>query len=1209
MTLVRRDMNKERDRIGFIIPTIYSTGWARKALPLFIRTARHNNKNFFIFPGGRLNSSVEILRNPIYSLVNNDNLDGLISWSSTIKYEKDDETFERFHADFDPLPYVTLEYKIPGHININFDSYTGMKQLVAHCIKEHGAKKIAFIRGQDLPTHNARLRAYEDALEEAGLPFDRNGPLVTKSFIDEDGDLAAAQLFEDRKLIPGKDFDTLIGSNDHLIFKAINYFKKKGYYVLRDYRAAGFDDALESNLIDCSLSTVRAPYLEVSVEAFRILDKIISMKRNGTVDADLSQNNIVDNVILPVEPLFRESCGCRDDSRYLSAKLLFYETIQKKPDESIPSQDKIEYLTKMISGFLKLGNSETKSLLAPLIRSWFRIQDKNESRVLLQLALDDFFSCLKKNLILFFKAYMDTEIIFRLLKEILNSGFISRDLFERLEPAISRTIIMLRERFVAQAQYKMENLNTILNSFKCELLGIKDRNTLVECLAGYLPKIGINAAGLALYVDNSTSLWVGSFSMSGVSPIKEQVFPSRLLFPETQKHIFSQGIFMVQRLFFEDISLGYFIHTVSINDGAVYEDIRNTVSYALKNIFHFEELLKAQQKVLESMERSRELTIQKEKIQAASEAKSDFLAIMSHEIRTPLNAILGIAEIQLQNNSMPLAIREAIVRIYGSGDLLLSIINDILDLSKIESGRFELSESRYDVASLIHDTIKLNVTRYENKPIEFTLNVAENIPAVLTGDELRVKQILNNLLSNAFKYTNEGRIELFLSCEPHKESSSVYIIFRISDTGQGMTEEQVKTLGEKFSRFNMEANRRTEGTGLGMNITKNLIQLMKGKIIVKSVPGEGTVVTARLPQKRAENGLISKEVAENLVRLNLKSATKIRNAQITQEFMPYGRALVVDDVETNLYVARGLLAPYGISVDTALSGFEAIDRIRDGDEYDIIFMDHMMPRMDGIETAARIRAIGYERPIVALTANAIAGQAEMFLKNGFIDFISKPIDIRQLNAVLNKLIRDKQTPEVLDEARRRMNNQPADSRDMAIDPKLAEFFARDAGKALEFLNSVYRNKIRRNDDIEAFVINAHSMKSALANVGESELSNKAAELEQAGRDQNTNLILSSLPGFIESLSHVMEKLKPPDARAGDDDNDDAANRPYLVEKLLLVQKACDSYDKKAAKAALADLERKPWSRATRNGLNRVSERLLHSEFDEITAIIKEMISN
>ena len=587
----------------------------------------------------------------------------------------------------------------------------------------------------------------------------------------------------------------------------------------------------------------------------------------------------------------------------------------------------------------------------------------------------------------------------------------------------------------------------------------------------------------------------------------------------------------------------------------------------------------------------------------SSKAKSDFLAKMSHEIRTPMNAILGIAEIQLQDAAIGQTVKDAFERIYNSGDLLLGIINDILDLSKIEAGKLELIPAQYDIASLIYDTVQLNIMRYGGKPVEFILDVSEDIPLLLFGDELRIKQILNNLLSNAFKYTQEGQIKMtvYVGMPASVKGSVISLVFSISDTGQGMTAEQIRKLGTEYSRFNMEANRKTEGTGLGMSITRNLVQLMNGKIETESTPGAGSTFTVTLPQKRAGSSVIGKELAENLMRLNHDGSPRIRTAQIKREFMPYGRVLVVDDVETNLYVAKGLMAPYGLSIDTATSGFEAVDKIRDGNVYDIIFMDHMMPRMDGIEATNIIRSLGYKGPIVALTANALTGQAEMFLKNGFDDFISKPIDIRQLNMSLNKLIRDIQPPDVVEAARQQVNNDTDGNQ--FPNPQLAEFFIRDAKNAINVLEAIYDNKCRRSDDLSMFIINAHAMKSALANVGENELSAQAARLEQAGRDQEIPLILSELPSFIEMLYAAVDKFEnEEDSPAGAEDIIDI---PYLEEKLLALKTACAAYDKKAAKLFLSQIRKKKWPQSVREKLGSISTYLLHSEFDEIIQVIDD----
>jgi PAS domain S-box-containing protein len=585
----------------------------------------------------------------------------------------------------------------------------------------------------------------------------------------------------------------------------------------------------------------------------------------------------------------------------------------------------------------------------------------------------------------------------------------------------------------------------------------------------------------------------------------------------------------------------------------------------------------------------------------SNKAKSEFLAKMSHEIRTPMNAILGITEIQLQDVNLPTPIKEALERIYNSGDLLLGIINDILDLSKIEAGKLELYPVQYDVSSLIYDTVKLNILRYENKPIEFALEVNENLPSTLIGDELRLKQILNNLISNAFKYTHEGRINMHLTAEKGGGDSEIILVLVISDTGQGMTAEQVRKLGDKFSRFNTEVNRKTEGTGLGMNITQNLIQLMNGDMAIESTPGMGSTFTVRLPQKLDGAPPIGKELADNLMKLNIKNTSKFRNTQIIQEFMPYGRVLVVDDVESNLYVARGLLAPYGLSIDISISGFEAVDKIKAGNNYDIIFMDHMMPRMDGIEATKLIRSLGYTGSIVALTANALAGQEEMFLKNGFDDFISKPIDIRQLNNSLNKLIRDKQPSEVVEEARLQKDKLFAEVVHKEVTTaQLAEFFVRDAIKAAAVLDAIAKNSCRRTDDLSLFVINVHAMKSALANVGETELSDFAKILEQAGRNNNINLILSELPIFLDALYNVIGRFRQKEEENAVEEetvNMDI-ERPHLIEKMNIIKNACETMDKKTAKTALAELKEKAWPRHIKEQLGVISELLLHSDFEE-----------
>ena len=519
--------------------------------------------------------------------------------------------------------------------------------------------------------------------------------------------------------------------------------------------------------------------------------------------------------------------------------------------------------------------------------------------------------------------------------------------------------------------------------------------------------------------------------------------------------------------------------------------------------------------------------------EAANKAKSNFLSTMSHEIRTPMNAILGITEIQLQNENLDKSVREALDKIYVSGDMLLGIINDILDLSKIEAGKLELIIAKYEIASLISDTAQLNMMRIGSKPIEFELEIDENVPLHLLGDELRVKQIMNNVLSNAFKYTMAGMVKMSITAEQGStdDSDAVTMIFSVSDTGQGMSREQVERLFDDYSRFNTEANRSTEGTGLGMSITQNLVHLMGGEIFIESELDKGSMFKIHLPQRRADSRVLGRELAENLKQFRSNSRAQMKRVQIAREIMPYGSVLVVDDVETNIYVAKGLLAPYELQFDSADSGFEAIEKVKNGKVYDIIFMDHMMPKMDGVEAVKILRDLKYKQPIIALTANAVAGQADIFLGNGFDDYISKPIDVRQMNAVLNKFIRDKQPPEVIEAARKQEETKKeqasVSTSNPSISPRFAEILVRDTNKAIKALEVINeKHGVFSDEDMCTYIINVHGMKSALANVGRMELSAAAMKLEVSGRSGDTAIIASELPAFIDSLRALVTELSP-----------------------------------------------------------------------------------
>ncbi|MDR0248956.1 MAG: response regulator [Oscillospiraceae bacterium] len=524
-----------------------------------------------------------------------------------------------------------------------------------------------------------------------------------------------------------------------------------------------------------------------------------------------------------------------------------------------------------------------------------------------------------------------------------------------------------------------------------------------------------------------------------------------------------------------------------------------------------------------------ELIVAKEQAEQSNHAKGAFLANMSHEIRTPMNAILGIAEIQLLDGSMPPVTEDAFKRIYESGSLLLNIINDILDFSKIEAGKMEIVPVRYDIPSLINDTAQLNRLRYESKLLDFTLLLREDTPLNLVGDELRIKQILNNLLSNAFKYTEKGKVEFSVHAEPAENPEEATLVLSVSDTGLGMSRSQLSKLFDEYTRFNTDANRNVAGTGLGMSITKRLVDMMGGGITAESEQGKGSKFVVRLPQKRSGKEVCGADIAEKVRKFKFFGPASVRRAGVLRDNLQHGSVLLVDDVESNLYVARGLLNPYGLSVEETTSGRGAIEKIKQGNEYDIIFMDHMMPGMDGIKATSILREMGYAKPIIALTANAVVGQAEVFLSNGFDGFVSKPIDSRELDTVLRQHLRPKD-PKDTAPAPPVAPKEPVPDAALALRRELEQYFVKDAKEFVSRAEHIYdKLETLGAAEREAFTVAVHGIKSALANVGESVLSGFALRLERQAGEGNFAAVARETPALLGALKTLCEKF---DTNAG-----------------------------------------------------------------------------
>ena len=378
----------------------------------------------------------------------------------------------------------------------------------------------------------------------------------------------------------------------------------------------------------------------------------------------------------------------------------------------------------------------------------------------------------------------------------------------------------------------------------------------------------------------------------------------------------------------------------------------------------------------------------KSQAEKANSAKTDFLSSMSHEIRTPLNAIVGFSQ-ALSEEDIPDSAKEEVNDIISASESLLDIVNGILDISKIEANKLEIIDKEYSFKKIFDELVALTKARMGDKPLDFRYHYDETIPDILYGDNVRVKQVILNLLTNSVKYTKQGFVDFKVNSIIKDDVCR--LIVSVEDSGIGIKKENIEKLFTKFERFD-EKNTTIEGTGLGLAITKKLVNLMNGKIVVQSVYGKGSRFTVAIDQK-----IVKGKTLEDI------------GQKVASEFSDFDatglKILVVDDNKLNLKVASRLLTNYKSEIITIDNGFDVIDKIKNGEKFDLILMDDMMPKMSGVETLHKLKEVeNYNIPTIALTANAIEGMREKYLNEGFDDYLSKPIDKLELNKVINKYL-------------------------------------------------------------------------------------------------------------------------------------------------------------------------------------------------------------
>ena len=1081
--------------------------------------------------------------NIAYELINKRLRDGLIIWASHIGQYLTEEELDQFYKKFEGIPIVSLGEVIGDYPAVAMDNHDGIVKLIDHLVEVHGYQKIGFIRGPEY--HEAseeRYAGYLAGIKKHNLPFEPRLVSQPRLISEGNGVKALADFLDDLQLKPKDDIEALVCVSDGVALGAIKELMRRGIKVPDQIGVVGFNNKNESRMTNPSITTIdpQLPfYGQIAVELLREVKKGKRISGKHYVESKL---------------VIRGSCGCR-------SHIYDYQPRNSKQGGFISKADLERIISKIeiiATDFIRLPNTQWVSKLVECF--FINIKDPTSSifinylnELLEELKYIDADSVGNFNMLI-------TEMRYQVLPYLATAELMNRgcELWDQARLLVTQTIEFLD----ADYKTKIDGLLISLYTTNQTLMTSYDLDELKSVIEELLKKLRIPSCYLSLYEDPENPLEAARlvFAVTDNQRINLDNMDTRFvpadLVPDGILPTDRRYTMILHPLYYKDSQLGFALFETGPLDKAIYQILCSEISNALHRVMIFQELKESEKertKLLKSLSEknieleqkiqertadiqkvNQQLRIAIEQANAANVAKTRFLANISHEIRTPLNSIIGFAEVlsstidaEQHDNYVSLIIKES--------EKLVELINQILDLSKIEANKFSLTLEPFDIYDLLESLTSVYSATAQKKGLDYYCKIDDKIPARLIGDPLRLRQVLVNLIGNAIKFTAKGQVKV--TTELANETwDKVTLLFKIIDTGIGIPKDRQKSIFDVFVQAEDSITRRYGGTGLGVSISKQLVQLMGGEIGLESEVDQGSTFWFTAVFEKAAPEEQIKEIAVNYDEFNIPES--IQDCHI----------LLVEDYPINRTLVKSHLRTLGCKISVAENGQKAVEMFKTG-KYDLILMDVQMPKMDGCEATKIIRSLpfGLDVPIIGLTANAFEYDIAHYMHVGMNDVLTKPFRKHQLlNKVYHWL-----TNNTLELPTDEDNN----TMDLAY---LLEEFNYDTEFVLNLIDEFIKSAKDHIQVLEAAIMaqdstrlveNAHRIKGAALNLSANDFAEVAAILEEQGKKNDiTNakvtlgLLIQQLDKFERFVEAKAKTLTLKLAEGGEEANESTRRR-------------------------------------------------------------------